>query len=146
MFSIRCVTFPPALAVTGVARALMGESKLCLPVCHRQWITWTKGTTAARAWRRFTTLVHTDFIYSAHRCLCFFLLTGIDTQHIAHFIIPHCVSLNPFVVLTKNTSSPNLQILSHPLLLFCSTCHSLPNLFSTEISCYYQLILFLPQS
>lgn len=63
VFSIQCVTFPPAVAVTGVACALMGESKLCLPVCHRQWITWAQGTTAARAWRRFTTLVHTLHLF-----------------------------------------------------------------------------------
>lgn len=64
--------FHPQRLWTGVTCALMGESKLCLPVCHRQWITWNEGTTAARVWETLQhTCAHTSFSLR-RRYLCIF--------------------------------------------------------------------------
>lgn len=105
-FPVRCVTFPPALAVTGAACALMCKSKLCLPVCHCQWITWTAGTASAGGLEDASAHMRTHFIYCADRCLCTFG-TCVHTRNTAHSIIPVLLCKSS-VVLPKKPSGPDL--------------------------------------
>lgn len=95
VFSMWCVTFPPA--VVGVACALMGESKLFLPVCHCQWTDWVNHS--CQCWRGALHHTCAHSLFSLRIGVFFF---SSQTEEIAHFIIP---SLLLWTTLTSKFSS-----------------------------------------
>ncbi len=116
VFPFSASHFCPQWLVTGVLCALMAMSKLCLPVCHRQWITWTAGKSSCES---VETLHHTctHFIYSAHRCLYNFV-TCIRTQNAAHSIIPGLCKLQIILDIYTNDFIAQSVKLSNIFLFF----------------------------
>ena len=109
VFSIWCITFPPAVA--GCCFTLMGESKLYLPVCHRQWMD---------SETLHHTCTHTSFILRIG-VWAFFCDSHPHKKHV-HFIIPALCKPPVLCCYYQKQSKPLNFLPSSP-----AVCQYIPN-------------------
>lgn len=111
-----CITFPPTVAVTGVACALMGESKLCMSPSMDHMDCGNSGCECLETLHH--TRTHTLHLFCTQVFVEFCdFHPPTKTLHTPLFL--RCVMFESCVVIPKKPSSPNLLSSQPSLLLVC---------------------------